>query len=64
MRKILLCLIVTASVLLAAQTRSSNEMTGAPASAPANSANKQFEDALAMYRVSDFKEAARLFNLE
>lgn len=63
MRKILVCLIVTASVLFAAQTRSSNEMASVPASVPANSANKQFEDALAMYRVSDFKEAARLFNL-
>ena len=63
MKKILLCLIVAASVLLAAQTRSSNEMATAPASAPANLANKQFEDALAMYRVSDFSEAARLFNL-
>ena len=59
MRKILVCLIVAASALFAAQTRSSNEM----ASAPTNSANKQFEDALAMYRVSDFSEAARLFNL-
>lgn len=63
MRKILLCLIVAASALLAAQTRSSNEMASVPASAPTNLANKQFEDALAMYRVSDFSEAARLFNL-
>ncbi len=63
MRKILVCLVVAASVLFAAQTRSSNEMASVPASAPTNSANKQFEDALAMYRVSDFKEAARLFNL-
>ena len=63
MRKILVCLIVAASAVFAAQTRSSNEMASAPASAPINSANKQFEDALAMYRVSDFKEAARLFNL-
>ena len=62
MRKILLCLIVTASVLLAAQTRSSNEMISVPLSAPANSANKQFEDALAMYQVSDYKEPARHFN--
>lgn len=63
MRKILVCLIVAASVLFAAQTRSSNEMASAPASASTNLANKQFEDALAMYRVSDFSEAARLFNL-
>jgi len=63
MRKILLCLIFAASALLAAQTRSSNEMASAPASTPTNLANKQFEDALAMYRVSDFSEAARLFNL-
>lgn len=63
MRKILVCLIVAASAVFAAQTRSSNEMVNAPASAPINLANKQFEDALAMYRVSDFKEAARLFNL-
>ena len=63
MKKILLCLIFVASALFAAQTRSSNEMVNVPASAPANSANKQFEDALAMYRVSDFSEAARLFNL-
>ncbi len=63
MRKILVCLIVATSAVFAAQTRSSNEMVSVPASAPANSANKQFEDALAMYQVSDFKEAARLFNL-
>nr|WP_315018022.1 tetratricopeptide repeat protein [uncultured Campylobacter sp.] len=63
MKKILLCLIFAASAVFAAQTRSSNEMVSVPTSAPANSANKQFEDALAMYRVSDFKDAARLFNL-
>ncbi|MFC2428075.1 MAG: tetratricopeptide repeat protein [Campylobacter sp.] len=63
MRKILVCLIVAASAVFAAQTRSSNEMVSVPTSAPINLANKQFEDALAMYRVSDFKEAARLFNL-
>ena len=63
MKKVLLCLIFAIGTLFAAQTRSSNESLNAPASLPKNSANAWFNDALAMYQVSNFNEAARLFNL-
>ena len=63
MKKVLVCLIFAISALFAAQTRSSNEPLNAPTSLPENSANAWFEDALAMYQVSNFSEAARLFNL-
>ena len=63
MKKVLVCLIFAFGALFAAQTRSSNEPLNAPTSLPENSANAWFEDALAMYQVSNFSEAARLFNL-